>query len=210
MTLFDISVPISNTLPVYTGDRGIEIIRTSDMNAGAGYNYSLLNLGAHTGTHVDAPRHFIREGETVEQLDLDLLIGPAYVVDMTRVERTISARDLDAAHLPAGMTRLLFKTRNSALWAKTGFQKDFVAFAPDAAQWLLDYGARLVGIDYLSIEAFGSPDFAVHHMLLGAKVIIIEGLNLARIEAGAYQLICLPIKLQGAEGAPARAVLTQP
>ncbi len=209
MTILDISVPISNTLPVYAGDPGVEIIRASDMDAGSGYNLSRLNFGAHTGTHVDAPRHFIRDGDTIEQLDLNLLIGPARVVDMTRVDATISARDLDAANLPAGIERILFKTKNSALWEKPGFQQDFVALAPDGAQWLIDYGARVVGIDYLSAEAFGSPDFAVHRALLGAKIIIIEGLNLATVEPGAYQLMCLPLKLQGAEGAPARAILTQ-
>ncbi len=209
MAIFDISVPITNALPVYAGDPGVEITRTADMEAGAGYNLSRLNFGAHTGTHVDAPRHFIRDGETVEQLDLDLLIGPARVVDMTHVDYTISARDLERANLPAGTERVLFKTRNSALWEKPGFQQDFVALATDGAQWLVDHGVRLVGIDYLSAEAFGSPDFQVHQLLLGAKVIIVEGLNLAGIEAGAYQLICLPLKLQGAEGAPARAILTR-
>ena len=209
MTLIDISVPISDTIPVYTDDAQVSITRAADFDRGDSMTLSNLALGAHTGTHLDAPRHFIRGGKTIEQLDLDTLIGPVRVVELAAVEREISAADLDAVKLPAGMQRILFKTRSNALWAKPGFQPDFVGVGRDAAQWLVEHGVRLVGIDYLSIEIFGRPDFPTHHILLGAGVIVLEGLDLRNVEPGDYQLICLPIKLQGVEGAPARAVLVR-
>ncbi len=209
MAIIDISVLISSTLPVYRGDPAANIVRVRDYAQGDGYALSRLDLGAHTGTHVDAPLHFIRGGKTADRLDLNVLIGDARVVDFTHVERTISARDLENANLPQGMERILFKTRNSALWAKPGFQEDFVALAADGAQWLVDRGVRLVGLDYLSVDVFGSADFAAHKILLGAGVVILESIALKDVGEGTYRLICLPLKLHDAEGAPARAVLIQ-
>jgi arylformamidase len=209
MTILDISVPVSGSMPIFKGDPMVNIARTADMSKGDPYTLTRIDLGVHTGTHVDAPLHFVRDGAAIEQLDLNALIGPAYVVDLSRVDGEITARDLDATHLPGGAERILFKTKNSALWEKPGFQEDFVALAADGARWLVERQVRLVGIDYLSVEVYGSTDFAAHHILLDAGVIILEGVQLKDIAPGVYELLCLPLKIQGAEGAPARAVLIQ-
>ncbi len=209
MKIIDISVPVSSTLPVYAGDPPATIMRVADFAKGDQMTLSSIAMGVHTGTHMDAPLHFIPGGKTIEQLDLNVLVGPARVVELLGVEREISANDLEAANLPAGTQRILFKTRNSALWAEPGFEENFVGIGADAAQWLVEHAVRLVAIDYLSVEIFGSRDFPTHQILLGAGIIAVEGVDLRNVAPGAYQLICLPIKLQGAEGAPARAVLIQ-
>ncbi len=209
MKISDISVPVSETLHTYKGDPGAKIERSADFERGDVMTISHLDMGAHTGTHVDAPLHFVPGGGTIDDLDLNVLIGPAYVADLSHVARVISARDLQATHMPHGTERLLLKTRNAALWDKPGFQEDFVGLGVDAAQWLLNHGIKLVGIDYLSIEPFGSTDYQVHHIHLDARVIVVEGVNLREIQPGSYELVCLPIKLAGAEGAPARAVLIE-
>jgi len=209
MKIIDISVPISSTMPVYKGDPPVSIARVASFDKGDNMTLSRLSMGAHTGTHLDAPLHFIPGGKTIEQLDLNVLIGPVRVLDLPAVQHQVSAADLDAANLPAGTQRVLFKTRNSALWAEPGFHEDFVGIGADAARWLVAHGVLLVGIDYLSIEVFGSHDYPAHKTLLGAGVIALEGVDLRNVAPGDYQLICLPIKLEGAEGAPARVVLTQ-
>ncbi len=209
MHIFDISVPISNQTPVYKGDPAVKLERTSDVNRGDSLTLSRIEMGAHTGTHIDAPLHFIRGGATVDELDLNILIGQAVVVDLSGVKEAITAVDLENASVPARAERILFKTSNSALWMKNDFQENFVAFAPSAAEWLIEHRVRLVAIDYLSAELFGADEAQVHRLLLAAGVIIVEGVNLTEIAAGAYQLICLPLKLKRAEGAPARAVLIQ-
>lgn len=194
---------------MYAGDPAVKLERTVDLDQGDAYTVTWIEMGAHTGTHVDAPAHFQRGGRTVDQIDLDAVIGRAHVVDMTRVEREITSRDLEAADVPHGAERLLFRTRNSALWSIAGFQQGYVGVAGDGAKWLVDHGVRLVGIDYLSVETFGSPDFSAHHILLAAGVVILEGVNLEGVEAGPYKLVCLPLRIAGVEGAPARAVLIQ-
>lgn len=207
MRIFDISIPISTDMPVYPGDPAVTIEPVLQISKGDLANVSRLSFGNHTGTHVDPPVHFVPGGRTVDQLDLDALYGPAVVVDMLPVEKVITAGDLDRAKLPPRTQRMLFKTRNSELWDKSGFQKDFVAFSPDAAGWLVAHGVRLVGIDYLSAEAYGAPQPLAHRTLLGAGVVIVEGLNLANIAPGDYTLACLPIKIKNGDGAPARAIL---
>jgi arylformamidase len=205
--IFDISVPITTAMPVYKGDAAVILERTAEVSRGDPYTLTRIGMSAHTGTHIDAPAHFIPGGRTIQQLDLDALIGPVRVVDLSAVEREITRRDLQSAERSEQVERILLKTRNSALWGQQGFREDYVALAADGAQWLVDRGARLVGIDYLSVEAFGSLDFAAHHILLNAGVVVLEGVNLDGIAPGAYQLICLPLRIEGAEGAPARAVL---
>ncbi len=209
MKIHDISVSISNKLVTYKGDPGVKITRRSDFSKGDAMVLSDIEMGAHTGTHVDAPLHFVPGGNTIDRLDLNLLIGPAFVADLPNTARAISAADLEGARIPPGTTRLLMRTSNGARWDKPEFQEDFVALGAEGAQWVLDHGIKLVGIDYLSIEPFGSTDHPVHHLLLQAQVIIIEGLDLRQVTPGTYELICLPIKLAGAEGAPARAVLVE-
>ena len=173
----------------------------------------MLHFGAHTGTHVDAPAHFIAGGARVEAMNLDSLIGPARVIEISDDVMAITSGHIRASKL-SGMTRVLFKTRNSAFWNEVdkGFRKDFTYIEPDAAAELVEMGVRLVGIDYLSVEKYGSTRFDTHTILLECGVVILEGLDLRKVEAGDYELICLPIKLAGGtgDGAPARAVLRSP
>jgi arylformamidase len=209
MKIFDISVPISPKLPVYPGDPAVSIEPMLRIAKGDDANVSLLAFGNHTGTHVDPPLHFIPGGKPVDQLDLNVLCGRARVVDFTRLKTHITAADLERAKIPARVTRVLFKTRNSATWDRAEFQRDFIALAPDAAKWIVERGIKLVGIDYLSVEAFASPEPLTHRTLLGAGVIAVEGLNLRGIKPGTYTLACLPLKIKDGDGAPARAILFQ-
>ena len=211
MAIYDISVAISAGTPVYPGDPGVEIVSHASLERGDPASVTLLRLGAHTGTHVDAPAHFIRGAQTVSELPLEALVGRARVVE---VPAGVTA--IDEAHVktlvPDGTQRVLFKTRNSAFWAAGGggaFREDFTYVTPDAARALAARGLRLVGIDYLSIEKFKSDDFAAHVALLSRGVVIVEGLNLGDVPAGEYELACLPLKIAGGDGdgAPARAVL---
>lgn len=166
-------------------------------------------MDIHAGTHVDAPWHFIPDGKTVETLDLNVLMGPAMVAHLPGVD-SVGPEDLDSLDLPKETERLLLRTRNSLLWeAEEGeFQKDFVALTLDAARWVAERGIRLVGVDYLSVQRFNDPP-DTHEVLLAAEIIILEGLDLSRVSSGWYDLYCLPLKLVGAEGAPARAVLVR-
>jgi arylformamidase len=203
----DISLTISADLPHWPGSPLIELTRRRDMAQGDPVNDSVLTCGVHTGTHVDAPLHFLANGADVTDLSLEALIGPAIVATLPDVE-AITAHDLEALNLPADTQRLLLRTRNSEGWQRGDctFRPDFVALTTDAAHWVVARGIRLIGIDYLSIQRFrDNPE--THIALLQAGVVIVEGLNLAGIEPGDYELICLPLKLANAEGAPARAVL---
>jgi arylformamidase len=208
--IYDLSVPLSSELPTYTGDPGIKIDDWSSLAHGGSANVSALYFGAHTGTHVDAPAHFIEGARKVESLELDVLIGEAHVIEVPRERLTID-REFVSAQFPRGAKRVLFKTRNSAFWSadKADFRTDFTYLELAAAQWLVEEGVKLVGIDYLSIEKFHSLDHEVHRALLSHEVIILEGLNLAQVSAGKYELICLPLRLRShlGDGAPARAVL---
>lgn len=207
MTIYDISLTITPALPVWSGDPPVRLSQPSHLERGDICTITRLDISAHTGTHLDAPAHFIRGGSTVETLDLDTLIGPALVVD-ARGHGHLTAEAFDALAIPAGVRRLLLRTDNSLHWQRgeTTFAEDFIAIDPSGAAWLVARGVRLVGIDYLSVGSFdnGVP---THEILLGAGVIAVEGLDLSAIEPGEYQLICLPIKLGGADGAPCRAVL---
>ncbi len=196
--IIDISAPIRPGMVTYPGDPRVTLERVRSIAGGAGYNLSRLDFGVHSGTHVDAPVHFIDGAPAAEALPLDVLIGPARVLDLTAVER------LDAGAFvgvePA--ERVLLKTRNSELWELDAFSEDFLALTKDGAEALIAGGVRLVGIDYLSIG-----DEAAHRALLGAGVVAIEGLDLRGIEPGDYDLICAPLKLVGSDGAPARTLL---
>jgi arylformamidase len=193
-------------MPFYPGDPGAEIKPVRSIEDGHVANLSELELGSHTGTHIDAPRHFEPGGTTVDDMALDTLVGPARVVDLSAADDEITRAGLESAGA-AGAERVLLKTRNSSLWSKTEFSTDYVALSPDAADYLVESGIKLVGIDYLSIERFHSDDYHVHHALLGAGIVILEGIDLSGVSAGDYELICLPLKIRGGDGAPARAVL---
>ena len=197
-------------MPIWPGDPKLSMRLASSISEGGVANITRIEMGAHTGTHMDAPFHFHANGSTVDKLSLDILIGPCRVFDLTNLTGHITRAALGKCDL-GGVTRALFKTRNSLRWANDNheFDKGFVAIAADAAKHLVERGVKLVGVDYLSVEAFGSESFPVHDTLLGAGVVIIEGLNLAGVSAGDYELIALPIKLKGADGAPARVVLRE-
>lgn len=205
MSYYDISVPIHTAMPVYEGDPPFEITLAHSIERGDQANVSHLVMGAHIGTHVDAPRHFVPAGKTVDEIPLDVLIGPAIVVDLTDID-VISAKTMAEMGLD-DVERVLFKTSNSKLWREEGFQKEFVHMTVDAAEYLIEAGIKLVGIDYLSIEKFGVSESVTHLALLHAGVVILEGVNLAGVSSGKYKLICLPLLIQGCDGAPCRAVL---
>ena len=210
MPIYDVTVPLSNDLPTWPGDPEVQIRDWRSLSNGDGANVSLLNFGAHSGTHVDAPAHFLEGAAKVETLPLDVLIGEAQVVEVPEDCREID-EEFVSAHCAPGNTRVLFKTRNSAFWndSKPEFRTDFTYLALNAATRLVQQGAKLIGIDYLSIEKFGEHDHETHHALLSRGVIILEGLNLSDIPAGKYELICLPLRLRSnkGDGAPARVVL---
>jgi arylformamidase len=203
--IYDVTVPLSKDVPTFPGDPRFEMDFAHRIEEGKPYNVAYLKLGAHAGTHVDAPFHFLRNGRTVDQLPLEVLMGRARVVEIAS-RALISRGDVEAADL-AGATRVLFKTRNSGTLLRPEFREDFVALAPEAAAWLVKAGMTLVGVDYLSVEKFGSEDFAAHHALLGAGVVIVEGLDLSEVPPGDYDLTCLPLRIVGADGSPARVVL---
>ena len=204
MKIYDISVPIApGETPVYPGDPGIEVASWMAIARGDPADVSALSLGAHTGTHVDAPAHFIEGAPGVTSLPLDALVGEARVVAVPSDARAVEESHVREAAL-GGCPRVLFKTRNSAFWEdpRGRFREDFTYIAPAAARALVSRGVRLVGIDYLSIG-----DEEAHRVLLGAGVVAIEGLDLREVDPGEYRLVCASLKLEGAEGAPARVLL---
>jgi arylformamidase len=210
MPIYDVSVSLSETTPTYPGDPGIEITSWKNLDQGDSANVSLLHFGAHSGTHVDAPAHFIRGGNRVDSLSLDSLIGPAVVVSVPDDAAMISKEFINGTDLD-DVERIIFKTRNSEFWNNpaAGFRSDYTYLSAGATQILVNHGIRLVGIDYLSIEKFESEKFETHEALLRNGVTILEGLDLRDVEPGKYELICLPLKISAGtgDGAPARAVL---
>ncbi len=210
MKIIDISVPISPGLPVWPGDPPVELARYRAISAGDDCNVSRICCSVHSGTHVDAPEHFIDNALTVEDLSLETLVGPALVIEVPAAG-AIEPNFLESISLPHGTVRLLFKTRNSDLWRKPdhSFHSDYVALSSQSAAWIVDRGIRLVGVDYLSVQMFADSEPLTHCTLLKAGVIVVEGINLQNVRPGSYQLICLPLKLVGSDGAPARAVLIE-
>jgi arylformamidase len=210
MQIYDVSVPLSTATPTYPGDPGIEIKDWLTLAGGDAANVSLLHFGAHSGTHVDAPAHFIQGGSRVESLPLESLIGPAEVVEVPNAVKVIDETFI-VANCVRDSQRILFKTRNSSFWSdmQDGFRADYTYINPGAARRLVELGVKLVGIDYLSVEQFKSEKFETHHTLLSKGVVILEGLDLREVVAGSYELICLPLKIAGGngDGAPARAIL---
>ncbi len=208
MRIIDVSVPIREAMPVYPGDAGVSVQPTHLLSRGDPYDARRLSCSTHCGTHIDAPGHFIPGAATVDQLSLDVLIGPAWVVEVKDAQ-VITGDVLSKAAAPSGVQRLLIKTQNSRLWAKDSFDPSYAHLSVDGAAWLVQRGVKLVGIDYLSVEGMNKRPAQVHLTLLGAGVIIVEGLDLSNVSPGPYQLVCLPLKVQGADGAPARVALIQ-
>jgi arylformamidase len=208
MPLFDVSLRLSPALPSYPGNPSFELLPVKRLADGDSSNVSALRLGTHAGTHVDAPRHFFDDGAAVDGLSPDILVGPARLVHFPG-ERAVTAallQDLDLR----GVTRLLIRTDNSAAWSGAlHFEPGFVYLAEDGARLLADAGIGLVGVDYLSVERFKAPGAPTHHVLLGRGIIVVEGLDLSGAPAGDYELLCLPLKIADADGAPARVFLRQ-
>ena len=202
----DISVPLYQGMVHWPGDPEFRSGRAKSIRKGDVCNVTQISTSVHIGTHMDAPHHFIESGIGIDQAPLQSLIGPCRVIPIKDRE-SIKPKELAAYRLYPG-ERILFKTRNSGRgWKTDAFLKDFVYVSKEAAQFLVDRGVQTVGVDYLSVGGFFKDGVETHHILLGAKVWIIEGLNLSRIKPGRYDLICLPIKLRGTDGAPARAIL---
>lgn len=207
--ILDITVPYGTDLPLWPGDPAPQMSLMKSMSGGYRCNVTRLDTGLHFGTHLDAPCHFIEGGKAVEDLDLNVLVGPCVVAHVPGV-RDIAVDHLEALDIPDGTVRLLLRTDNSALWETPGhpFYEDYAALTAGAAQWVVDRGIRLIGIDYLSIQLFADAASTTHVVLLGAEVIIVEGLDLRAVASGAYSLTCLPMKIAGADGAPVRAILS--
>jgi arylformamidase len=202
----DVSVPLKSGMVCWDDDGKPQIEQTLFMERGDLCNLSQLRMSAHTGTHMDAPRHFLRDGAPMGTLPLDAVIGRARVIEI-HDPRAVRAAELAPARPQAG-ERVLFKTTNSALrWSSDDFQRDFVYIAAGAARMLADAGIRTVGVDYLSVGGYSNDLVETHEILLGAGIWIIEGLNLAAIAPGDYEMICLPLSIPTCDGAPARAVL---
>jgi len=209
MRIYDVSLSISQSLPVWPGDPPIQVSRIQKMEDGAPANVTVMKMGAHVGTHVDAPYHFLGgETPTVEKLSLKLLTGRAYVLHLPDRVNLITAEVLKTVEFPPRLRRVLFRTRNSQEWGggPRPFNADFVGLSADGAQYLVERGVRLVGVDYLSVAPFNDP-IPTHQVLLKAGVVVLEGLDLSQVSQGRYTLYCLPLKLAGSDGAPARAIL---
>jgi len=205
--LVDISLPIRSAMTVYRGNPPVRIRPAMTLRKDH-VNLSELCLGSHTGTHVDAPSHFINGAKGIDRVDLERFIGPAWVADLRRVRGGISAVDLGRARIPRGTRRILLRTSNSRLWHPARpFRTDFVYLAADGADWMVERAVELVGIDYLSIEGFGVPGAPTHHRLLGAGIPILEGLDLFTVRPGRWQMAALPLRIKEGDAGLTRAVL---
>jgi arylformamidase len=194
--ILDVSVPIREGMVTYPGDPDVRLELAASIADGSPVNLTRIDFGLHSGTHVDAPVHFIDGADGVDSLRLDVLVGPCEVVEVPDLTRDAVAR------APEGLERVLFKTPNSELWASDEFAADFALLDGEAARLLVERGVRLVGVDYLTVG-----DEEAHLVLLGAGVVPVEGLDLRDVEPGPYELVCLPLRVIGADGAPARAIL---
>jgi arylformamidase len=205
MRLIDVSVPLDAQLPTYPHNTPFSLEPIKRIARGDSSNVSTLHMSAHTGTHVDAPRHFFDQGAGTESLPLELLIGRTRVIEID--SRTgVAAEDLAPIDLSDDI-RVLIKTHNSRLWGSPEFHADYVGVTDSGAKHLVEHGIKVVGVDSLSVEKFHNPGAPAHHVLLGAGTIVIEGLNLQEVDPGVYEMFCLPLRVVGSDGAPARVVL---
>ncbi len=212
MHVYDATPLLRASLPHWPGETAVHRHVTSDVRDGDAATVSTLTMGSHTGAHVDAPAHFFASGSGIDALPLHTLVGPAEVVDLTHVREAVTADDLQRGLRSTRPERLIVKTSNSG-WSRndTSFRHDFVGLDVSAARWIAEHRVRLVGLDYLSIERFGSEraGHPVHKMLLGADVVVVEGLDLDHVSPGSYLLAALPLKIGDGDGAPARVVLIE-
>jgi arylformamidase len=209
--LIDVSLEVGPDLLVWPGNPGVTVTPSSRISQGGSSNVSEIRLGSHTGTHIDPPFHFLDDGATAEDLPLDVMMGETTVADLRGIPGPIGPDELAGLSLREETTRLLLRTDNSALWAadRRAFPDRYVCLSPDGARWVVDNGIRLIGIDFLSIEARGAPGHPTHRTLLEAGVVILEGLDLSSVGPGTYTLVCFPLKIAGGDGAPTRAVLLE-
>jgi arylformamidase len=206
--IYDITVTITNDLPVWPGDPLVSLERITRIDEGEDANVSRLSMSAHSGTHMDAPYHFIDRGKTIEMLPLEALVGPVQVVQIPDTVEVITGKVVQNCGIQPDVERVLFKTRNSHFWPAREFHSDFTAVDGEGAQALVDMKLRLVGIDYLSIAPYHDT-LPAHKILLGNEIAILEGCDLSQVQAGFYTLFALPAKLGGADGAPVRAILVE-
>jgi arylformamidase len=208
--IYDITVPIIPGMPVWPGDPAVEVAPVMRTANGDGANISRLNISSHTGTHVDPPWHYIDNGERLLEIPLARWIGPCHVIEIPAGIPKIEPEHLEAAQIPLDTTRLIVKTTNSRIWETVvaPFDTSYVALSPAAARWVIDRSIELVGIDYLSIESYDG-DGETHVALLSNGILVIEGLDLRAISPGPYTLVCLPLKLEAGDGAPARVLLVR-
>lgn len=208
MRIFDVTVSVSESVPVYSGDPAVSVAAAKAIAAGDTANVSEIAFGVHTGTHVDAPNHFIDGTRRVHELDPAKLVGPCRVIG---IPKDVVAVEPEHVGEIGGVERVVLKTRNSGFWSEPerGFRKDFTHITEATAKLLVEKGVVLIGIDYLSIEKSGSPGHPVHVALLEKEIVILEGLDLRQIEPGDYEIMCLPLKYEGGtgDGAPARTFL---
>jgi arylformamidase len=205
MVLYDVTVPLRTGIVTFPGDPSFSMSPYFERKKGDPFDLALLSMGTHIGTHVDPPAHYLDGGATVDQIPLDTLIGEAFILDM-RGRKTIDANDIDKS-FPPDARRVLFKTDNGPLLFKNEFHEDYVSLTEKGARFLAEKGVCLVGTDYLSIERYKNSGAPVHKTLLKTGALIVEGLNLMDIPAGRYEIFCLPLLIQGADGAPARVIL---
>ncbi|MGQ9592805.1 MAG: cyclase family protein [Planctomycetota bacterium] len=208
MRWIDVSVPLEAGRPSWPGDEPFRYEETDRIATGAEANCARMSLSVHFGTHIDAPYHFIEGGKTVDELDLDLFVGPCLVVDVSGVEALIEPEHL-AEEVPSGTRRLFVKSRNGPDLRDAKFRTDYVAFSPEAARWLAARDVRLLGFDYFSIASYGAQ-VPAHVAFLEAGGAIVECVDLSDVAPGEYQLACLPLRIRGSGGAPARAILGAP
>lgn len=209
MPVYDISVPVFPSMATWPGDPPVRVSLERNLRE-HGYNLSHIAMGTHSGTHVDAPRHVDGNGLTVDRIPLDVLVGKAFVFEVQPLDGwAIRAEELANLGIPTDATRVLLKTSNSELWhlGPQEFEHYFVYLSKQAARWLAGRGVRLVGVDYMSVDAYDDSGMTAHRELLGAGVVVVENLDLSRVQPGVYQLVVLPLKLRDLEGAPARAIL---
>jgi arylformamidase len=206
--IYDVSVPITTTMPVWPSDPPVKLTPTSHPSRDKSHTVRVtrIEMGSHTGTHIDAPWHMVEGGRRLNQIPLETLIGPAVVVEIPGV-KSLKRSDVEKFSFN-GIERVLFKTDNSRHWNDEKFYEQFVSLEPEAAEFLVERGIKVVGIDYLSIDEFKSESHPTHFVLLKRNVVIIEGLNLSRVSPGTYHMTALPLNLQDVDGSPTRVILS--
>jgi arylformamidase len=205
MKLYDATLPIQEGMVTFPGDPPFQIKPFFQRHKGDPFDLALMSIGTHLGTHVDPPAHYLDGGSTVDEIPLEILVGPGVVLDM-RGKSLIDRQALEEAPLEDHV-RVLFKTDNGPRLLQSSFHEDFVHLTEDGARYLVEKNVCLVGNDYLSIERYQNPGAPVHHILLEAGALVVEAVNLLEVPPGAYEIFCLPIKIKGADGAPARILL---